>query len=99
MLNWKIYLLLIGIIVAMLQYKLWFGDSGIIENDLLERDMQEKSQQIKQIQRENKRLQQQGQFFEKNAEAFEGLARQKLGLTKPNERFIQIIPSTSSHSP
>jgi cell division protein FtsB len=76
------------LVVLLLQYLLWFGDSGWL-------GVWEYDRKLEQIQEENQRIKQQNAALEAEVrdlkggyDAIEESARSELGMIKPGEIFI-----------
>ena len=89
-LSGRIILLITISLIALLQYKLWWGESGFD-------DRQELKQRIEQQHAENLKLAERNRILSaevfdlKNGiEAVEEHARLDLGLIKPHETFVQL---------
>ena len=93
MLLWKKYILAFFIVIAVLQYRLWFGETGIIASNLVQDEIKQTFQRIKKLQQVNENLREQASFYEDNPQALEGVARKYLGLTRSNETLIKIKKS------
>jgi cell division protein FtsB len=87
----KLLVVVLLILLGLLQYRLWFGDSNL-------RQVRIYQQQIEELQQEGARRKQRNQLLEaevldlKNGlEAVEERARQDLGMIKKGETFFQVI--------
>ena len=87
----KYFLLTLIILIALVQWVLWFGNDGII-------DLWESRQNLQASQLENNELEQRNDELKAEVidlqtglQAVEERARSELGLVKEDETFIQII--------
>ncbi|GLR72557.1 cell division protein FtsB [Agaribacter marinus] len=84
--------LVLVVLLAMLQYRLWFGKNSIAEY----KNMQS---QISLMEAQNSRLKQRNQLLradiedlKSGLESMEERARNELGLIKQGETFYRILP-------
>ena len=78
------------LILLMLQYKLWLGESGYYDRQAMrERIEEQRSENDKLIER-NRILSAEVYDLKSGMEAVEEHARLDLGLIKPNETFVQM---------
>lgn len=89
----KWLILALTVLLALLQYALWFGDGGL-------RDMWRLEQQVTEQERENERLRERNtalaaevRDLKTGLEAVEARARLELGMIKEDEIFYQVIDS------
>lgn len=94
----KGWLLLFLLLVLILQVRLWFGETGILSFNALEREILSTSHSIRQLWLENQRLKEENKLYQANPGIFEGLAREKLGFSKKHEIFIKIKTMASEKS-
>jgi cell division protein FtsB len=87
----RIVLLLLLVLLAWLQYRLWFGNGG-------EREVAQLRAQVQQQRRDNTGLQQRNDALAAEVEdlksgeaAVEERARNELGMIKPGETFYRVI--------
>lgn len=85
----------LAVLLALLQYVLWFGDGGL-------RDLWQLESQVTEQQAENERLNQRNDALaaevkdlKTGLEAVEARARLELGMIKEEEVFYQVIDSDS----
>jgi cell division protein FtsB len=95
----RTFTLTLGLLLALIQYPLWFGKGGWLR--VWELDSQLHAQ--KQV---NARLEQRNAWFESEVkdlrqglDAIEERARYELGMVRPDEVFVQITPSAGSTEP
>ncbi len=92
-------------LILLLQVRLWSGKDGLAELHQLEKKVSTLQQQVDQQQAINHTLEQKILAIRKDPRALEALARQELGMLKPDERFIRLIvlpaatPSSKADTP
>jgi len=94
----KFITIIMVLLLLLLQYRLWTGNSSLIEVSLL-RD------EIKKVESENERLKERNlsltaEVFnlKQGHEAIEEIARSEMGMIKDGETFYQIIESADQES-
>lgn len=92
---WAILLL---IILAGLQVRLWSPDGGIAELRKLEAQVAEQKHANERLKARNAELFKQVKALRDNDEAIEQYARLHLGMIKPGETFYRFIPSDKDNS-
>ena len=94
----KILGIVFVVLIIILQYRIWMGDNGMPEIEKLELQITEQSEQNRLLQEQNEMLRKEIQALRKNPELLEEIAREQLGLIKPNETFYRIIPKESDEN-
>lgn len=79
------------VLLAVLQYKLWFSPDGISQFWLLKQNIAQQDQQNNILQARNDRVRAEIEDLKNGGEAIEEHARNDLGLIKSGESFYQII--------
>lgn len=89
----KWLMLSLALLLAALQYALWFGDGGL-------RDLWSLREQVTEQERENERLRERNaalaaevRDLKTGLDAVEARARLELGMIKEDEVFYQVIDS------
>jgi cell division protein FtsB len=89
-------LVLLAVLLAWLQYRLWVGHGGA-------RDVQDLAEQVRQQQRDNGGLKQRTAEVAAEVEdlksgeaAVEERARSELGMIKPGETFYRVVEPAST---
>lgn len=93
--------ILIGILILLLiglQYKLWLGDGSLSEVVQLSNELDLQKDKLRVLEQRNNILEAQVLDLQNGLDAFEEKARNDLGMIKPGETFIQLIPSDKSKS-
>ncbi len=92
----KVLGLVFIVIIMSLQYRIWFGDGSVREIEQLSQKISEQQEQNLLLETQNKLLKQEITSLRKNPQLLEEIAREKLGLIKPDETFYRIIPSETT---
>ncbi|MCO7226378.1 septum formation initiator family protein [Pleionea sp. CnH1-48] len=90
---WAILLL---ILTALLQIRLWSNDGGIAELRQLETKVAEQKQANEMLRRRNADLRKQVDALRSSEAAIEQYARQHLEMIKPGETFYRFTPPRNS---
>ena len=83
-------------VLILIQFPLWFGDGGWIRVWWLERDIDQKTQQLEVKRQRILELEAEARDLKVNPKAAEEWARYELGLIKPGERFVQWAKPTAA---
>lgn len=86
--RWPILILLL--LVVALQYPLWFGKGGWFRVWEADRDLSEQKSVNQKLEQRNASLEAEIRDLKTGNEAIEERARYELGLTKPDEVFVQV---------
>ncbi len=89
--KWIITILLV--LLLGLQAKLWFGDGSLSEVVQLSRELEIQKIRLQELEERNRLLEAQVIDLQKGLDAYEEKARNDLGMVKPDETFIQLIPA------
>lgn len=79
------------VLIALLQYRLWFSEGGLTEIDRLETRLVRLREQVAQHEERNASLEADVRDLKEGDEAVEERARQELGMIREGEVFVQII--------
>ena len=79
------------LLLAILQYKLWFEPTGLNQYRQLKEAVTAQSTQNKQLQQRNQALAAEIKDLKHGREAIEERARHELGLVKNCETYYQIV--------
>src|SRR5690606_6161081 len=79
------------LLFLLLQYRLWFGASGAVANNALERRIQQLQQDNAVQQAENDGLITEVQDLRDGTSVLEEKAREELGLVRDGESFILFV--------
>lgn len=87
----KIVVAVLGAIVLLLQYPLWFGNGGVVNLWRLEREIAAQRGENARLRERNAALEAEVVDLKTGLEAIEERARLELGMVKKDEAFFQII--------
>ncbi|MDM7456321.1 MAG: cell division protein FtsB [Tepidimonas sp.] len=77
-------------LLAVIQGQIWFGRGSVVQVDALRRELAKQEQANEAARLRNERLAAEVQDLYEGVETVEEIARQELGMVKPNEIFVQI---------
>jgi cell division protein FtsB len=86
-------LVVLIILLALLQYKLWLGEGGFTDVKRLEQKVAEQQQENALLQQRNEELQAEVADLREGIEAIEERARSELGMIQEEEEFYLVVPS------
>lgn len=89
-LSGRIVFLVAVLILLMLQYKLWWGESGYYDRQSMREHMEQQRLENDKLMERNRILSAEVYDLKSGMEAVEEHARLDLGLIKPNETFVQM---------
>lgn len=87
----KALLIILVIVVAFLQYRLWLADDGLIHTFRLKAAIHAQQTKNEDIIKHNAVLTDEISSLKKGGEAIENRARNDLGMVKKGEVFYQVI--------
>jgi cell division protein FtsB len=79
-------------LLALLQYRLWFGKNSVPDYLVMEQEVAEQSQQNANLTQRNSLLKADIRDLKIGLDAVEERARNELGLIKKGETFYRILP-------
>lgn len=82
----------LGIVVLLLQYRLWMSQDGVQELARLEKAVDDQRHENADLVSRNARLAAEVRDLKKGFTALEERARSDLGMIARNETFYQVIP-------
>ncbi|GAB4222043.1 MAG: septum formation initiator family protein [Francisella sp.] len=85
-----VFICFVLILIAILQYDLWYSDSGIISYNKLKKSIAEQKKEVKHKAHTNAKLYSEVVSLRKNDEVLESLARENMGLIKQGEVFYSV---------
>ncbi|MDZ4728785.1 MAG: cell division protein FtsB [Xanthomonadales bacterium] len=85
-------LLVLVILLAMLQYKLWLGEGGFTDVKRLELKAEQQVQENALLQQRNQELEAEVADLREGIEAIEERARSELGMIQQEEEFYLVVP-------
>ena len=85
-----VWVVLLGVF-GLLQYKLWMGQGGLLEQSELRRQIQAQAEVIDELRRLNTEMREEVAALSTDA-GLEEAARLRLGAKKANETYIRVAP-------
>jgi cell division protein FtsB len=82
----------LGVVVLLLQYRLWMSHEGVQELARLEKAVDDQKHANDDLRGRNARLAAEVRDLKKGFTALEERARSDLGMIASNETFYQVIP-------
>jgi len=92
----KYFLVTLIILIALVQWVLWFGNDGIIDLWESRQNLQALRLENSELEHRNNELKAEVIDLQTGLQAVEERARSELGLVKQDETFIQIIEKEST---
>ena len=86
-----VLLLALALLLAALQYKLWYGNGGQREVETLRAQVAAQGAENRKLQARNDALATEVADLKAGGEAVEERARSELGMVKPGETFYRVI--------
>ena len=90
----RVLLLLLALLLALLQYKLWFGNGGQREVAALRAQVQRQARDNTGLRQRNDALAAEVEDLKSGEAAVEERARSELGMIKPGEKFYRVVEGT-----
>ena len=87
----KILIVILLILIAALQYRLWLGHGGLSEIIAYQKRLDDLKMQVEEKQQRNDALYAEIVDLRKGQEALEERARDELGMIREGETFFQVI--------
>ena len=87
----KILLAIIVLLIALLQYRLWYGDGGINEIQAYQLRLDDLKGQVEEKRQRNEALYAEVEDLRKGQESLEERARDELGMIREGETFFQVL--------
>jgi len=88
----RVLLAILLILLAALQYKLWFGEGGYRDVQRLQQRVEQQALENEGLLQRNRELEAEVEDLRQGLEAVEERARSELGMIKENEEFYQVVP-------
>jgi len=86
------------LLLLLLQYRLWTGNSSLIEVSLLRDEIEKVESENERLKERNLSLTAEVFNLKQGHEAIEEIARSEMGMIKDGETFYQIIESADQES-
>lgn len=79
------------VLLAGLQYRLWFADGGLVEVHRLEQAVAEQAARNERLRERNRALAAEVRDLKQGLDAVEARARSELGMVREGETFYQVV--------
>ncbi|MGH8029272.1 MAG: cell division protein FtsB [Arenimonas sp.] len=98
--SWFLALVALGLLLAGLQAKLWWGDGGWRDAQTLRATVAAQRAENKRLQQRNDALAAEVEDLKSGEAAVEERARSELGMVKPGETFYRVVePHANATAP
>jgi len=87
----KIILVVLVLVLASLQYRLWVGEGSLAAVNRLHEAIAAQKKENAELQERNRRLEAEVEELKKGRDAVEERARRDLGMIHKDETFFQIV--------
>lgn len=87
----KLPLILLSVLLVLLQYRLWFGDGGLVELSRLDAAVAAQRNENVRLRALNATLEAEVRDLKDGLEAVEERARRELGMIGRGETFFQFV--------
>ena len=87
----KVVIAILLVIILILQYDLWFGESSLVTVWKLEKTVEAQKLENQKLKERNSALAGEVLDLKKGKQAVEERARSELGMIKEGETFIQLV--------
>jgi len=88
----RILLVILVVVIALLQAKMWFGEGGYRDVQRLAERVDQQAHENDLLAQRNRELQAEVEDLRQGLEAIEERARSELGMVKEDEQFYQVVP-------
>lgn len=85
-----IFIYVVLLLIAILQYDLWFSNTGLIKYQALKKSLASQQKEVKHKSQTNAQLYSEVVSLRQNSEVLESLARENMGLIKQGEVFYSV---------
>ena len=96
--RWGLLALLL-LVLAGLQYKLWWGEGGLGEARELQQRVSDQRSENARLQQRNDALEAEVEDLKSGEAAVEDRARSELGMIKPGETFYRVVEPANDMKP
>ena len=83
----------LGIVIAVLQYRLWLSDTGVRELARMQESVAQQRAQNAVLAQRNRQLAAEVRDLKTGLAALEERARSELGMIARNETYYQVVPA------
>ena len=97
--NLGVLLLVLAVLLAWLQYRLWFGKGGQREVDGLQHQVTQQAYDNSGLKQRNDVLAAEVKDLKSGEAAIEERARSELGMIKPGETFYRVVDEAKAAQP
>ena len=87
----KLFILILIILLALLQYKLWFENGGVAKVWHLQQSITQQTQENNHLQERNTALSAEVKDLKQGRAAIEEHARTEFGMVKKGETYYQVV--------
>ena len=87
----RLLLMLLAVLFAWLQYRLWFGEGGVMAVQTLESRVEAQTRENLGLRERNAQLAAEVENLKSGEAAVEERARTELGMIKPGEVFHRVV--------
>lgn len=96
----RLLLVVLAVLFAFLQYRLWLGEGGSRSVATLEQQVQQQTRENAGLKQRNDALAAEVEDLKSGEAAVEERARSELGMIKPGETFYRVVePEDSATAP
>ena len=85
-----IFISVVLLLISILQYDLWFSNTGLIKYQVLKKSVASQQKEVKHKSQTNAQLYSEVVSLRQNSEVLESLARENMGLIKQGEVFYSV---------
>ena len=97
--SWRWLLLVLAVLLALLQYRFWFGPGNSGEVMMLEAQVANQKRDNDGLQQRNDALAAEVKDLKEGEAAIEERARSELGMIKPGEKFYRVVEDAPAVRP
>ena len=90
---------LVFVPLLLIQFPLWFGETGWLDVWDKEKNLQILQANLNNDEKKLLEIRAKVRDFKDGYNSIEEIARYKMGMIKPNERFLQIIVTQDNNNP
>lgn len=87
----RILMIILTVLFIALQYNLWFGQGGVVQTVSLKRSIERQRAANDKQNKNNERFIKKVQSLKADNSAAEALAREELGMVKPDETYYRFV--------
>jgi cell division protein FtsB len=95
----KLLAVLLAVLFAWLQYRLWFGEGGVLAVRTLEARVEAQTRENLGLRERNAQLAAEVENLKSGEAAVEERARSELGMIKPGEVFHRVVEQDAAPPP